>query len=121
MLKALFVTCPMSGDMMNMKQHKGKLQLDKMERIYQNFGPSCFGLIATDYDNQQDDPVLYPGRMSLEDMKKIPPVVIYTSEYDFLRREALQLVEDLRKAGKYLDHHDLPGVEHGFQINHKNW
>lgn len=48
--------------------------------------------------------MLYPGKMSMEDLKQIPPTVVFTSEFDFLRKDALDLISRLREAGKYLDH-----------------
>jgi acetyl esterase/lipase len=36
-------------------------------------------------------------------LKKIPPVCVFTSEFDMLRRDALHIVERLKACGKYLD------------------
>lgn len=42
--------------------------------------------------------------MELKDLKDFPPTVVFTSEFDYLRRDALHFIEQLKKAGKYLDH-----------------
>ena len=50
-------------------------------------------------------------------LEKLPPCVIQTGEFDFLRRDALHFIERLKQVGKYLDHVDYPGVDHGFESN----
>lgn len=72
-----------------------------------------YKLLSTDYDNQQNDDQLFPGRMSDALLKKVPPFAIFTSEFDFLRRDSLALAERGKKAGKLLDISDIPGAGHG--------
>ena len=38
---------------------------------------------------------MFPGRMPLESLKKLPPTIVITGEFDFLRRDALAMVERL--------------------------
>jgi len=40
--------------------------------------------------------MLYPGRMSLEQLKKLPPAVVFSSEYDYLRRDAHKIIQKLK-------------------------
>lgn len=58
----------------------------------------------TDEDRKIKGAAMYPGLMDLEDLKKCPPTVVFTSEFDFLRRDALNFVDRLKQVGKYLDH-----------------
>lgn len=59
---------------------------------------------------------LYPGLMSAEDIQKIPAVVFMTCEFDFMRRDHLEFIDRLKKAGKLLDHQDMPRVLHGYHV-----
>jgi len=77
---------------------------------------SLYGLLATDFDNQQNDSDLYPGRITNEFMKKIPPFAIWTSEFDFYRRDNRKLAERGKVCGKLLDISDMPGVMHGWMM-----
>jgi len=53
-----------------------------------------------------------PGRMSDALLKKVPPFAIFTSEFDFLRRDCLALAARGKKVGKLLDMSDIPGSAH---------
>jgi acetyl esterase/lipase len=56
--------------------------------------------------------------MTDEELRKLPPTMVFTSEFDFLRRDALDLISRLKSVnGPYLDHEDMPGVTHGYQYN----
>ena len=46
--------------------------------------------------------MLYPGRMSFDYLRLCPKTCVFTSEYDFLRPDALNLIEQLKAAGIYL-------------------
>ena len=59
---------------------------------------------------------MFPGRMDAEALKRCPPVCVFTSEFDMLRRDALHIVERLKKCNKYLDCQDMPGVTHMYQM-----
>ena len=74
-------------------------------------------MLATDYDTQHKnkDPVLYPGLMSDECLKKLPPIIITTGEYDIFRRSHIELIERLQKAGRLLDVLDVPQSVHGYE------
>lgn len=84
---------------------------------------NSFGQAHTDADSQQADHandynydyLLYPGRMGIKDLKYCPPTCMFTSEFDFLRGDAMYFIQKLKNAGRYLNHQDMPGVHHGFQ------
>lgn len=48
-------------------------------------------MLSTDYENQQMDSNVFPGRMSDEELKNIIPFCIWTSEFDMYRRDCLDL------------------------------
>jgi len=47
-----------------------------------------------------------------EQLRKLPPFVIFTSEFDFLRRDCLALAAKGKRIGKLLDMSDIPGAGH---------
>jgi len=51
--------------------------------------------------------------MSDEQLKKCPSFAIFTSEFDFLRRDCLALAARGKTLGKLLDMSDIPGAAHG--------
>lgn len=51
-----------------------------------------------------------------DDIAGIAPAVVITTEYDRLRDEAVRYAEKLRAAGSLVRHHDVPGVDHGYNI-----
>lgn len=57
---------------------------------------------------------MFPGKTSDEILAKFPPIAVFTSEFDFLRRDNLAFAERARKVGKLIDIEDMPGVGHGF-------
>jgi len=60
---------------------------------------------------------LYPGRISDEFLKTVPPFAIWTSEFDFFRRDNLKMAARGKAAGKLLDISDMPNVMHGYQCD----
>ena len=76
---------------------------------------SCYQHIyATDYENQQNDPQVYPGRASDEILKKYPPTVIWTSEFDCLRRDNEEFAARLKKLGKLAEFSNMPAKTHAY-------
>ena len=71
-----------------------------------------FHLLAENYDDKNDQ--LFPGRCSDELLKQVPPFALWTSEFDFLKRDSLKLAERGKKLGKLLDISNIPGVAHAF-------
>lgn len=49
----------------------------------------------------------------------MPPIALYSSEFDFLLRESLVWAERLKKHGKLIGFSNMPGVIHGY--NHINY
>ena len=63
-----------------------------------------------------NDPLLFPGKLGQDEMKNLPPAVLSTSEFDFMRRDVHMVIPEMKKAGIYLDHMDYSGVCHMFQV-----
>ena len=53
---------------------------------------------------------------SLEEAAKLPKTVLFTSEFDPVRRDTHQIIQKLKRAGVYLDHGDYAGSAHCFYL-----
>lgn len=109
LVKANFV---LTGMLMDETQHTPKEELAPYEDAAQL--TSIYKLLATDFDNQQNDDQLYPGRLSESLLKKVPPFAVWTSEFDFYLRDNKKIAEMGKKHGKLLDISIMPGVVHGY-------
>jgi acetyl esterase/lipase len=71
---------------------------------------------ATDFEKQSKalDDVLYPALMSEVVLKKYPPIAVFTSEFDFFRRDNTVFAAKAKKCGKLIDLQIMPGVTHGY-------
>jgi len=75
---------------------------------------SLFKLMSTDWDKQQEDDQLFPGRASDKIMRNYPPTVVWTSEFDFLRRDNEVLADRLKGLGRLAEVSNMPGVIHDY-------
>ncbi|MFD7136267.1 alpha/beta hydrolase fold domain-containing protein [Streptomyces sp. NPDC059894] len=66
---------------------------------------------------RRSDPLVSPawGNNS-DDLVGIAPALVITAEYDRLRAEAVTYAGKLARAGALVDHHDLPGVDHAYDM-----
>jgi len=48
-------------------------------------------------------------------LQKVPPFVIWTSEFDTFKRDNYKMMERGKKLGKLLEFSTMPGVGHGYQ------
>ena len=69
------------------------------------------------FEEQMNDLNLFPGNIPVNILKELPPMVLTTSEFDFLRRDSLHLKRKLEQAGKLVAWCDMPGVVHGYQAD----
>ena len=69
-------------------------------------------LIASDFEQQKNDPHLFPGKASEELLGKFPPTIIVEAEFDFYITEASRLANRLRRAGRLLEFVVYPGANH---------
>lgn len=109
MVKCQFLWVPMIS---NENQDIPKDQLKDYELPAAD-SHEMYRILASDYDNQQNDKQLYPGRCTDAELQKVPPFAIFTSEFCFIRKDAHKLAERGKKLGKLLDISDIPGAMHG--------
>lgn len=115
-VKALFIH---TGMLSNETAHFKREELTEYERDWGNQDlvmTSIYKLHATDFDKQINDDQLYPGKASDELLMMYPPTCIWTSEFDFLRRDNELFANRLRKVGKLVDISLMPGTMHGYQL-----
>ena len=102
-IKLMVLTCPMLGDhVVEMKRE----EVEEWEKPMWPFRANDFDMHTTDRVTNKDDPLLYPGKLGLEEMKKMPKCVLQTSEFDHLRRDVHKVVPVMKEAGIYLNHMD---------------
>jgi len=111
-IKAAFYISPIVDDALA-KVDKSKVQW--WEEIWKEYNTSFFRMMAVNYEKQQKDSSLYPLRAA--NYRSMPPTVIFTSEFDYCRREAIILKEKLEQGGKLLDFSDIPGVGHNYHYD----
>lgn len=86
--------------------------LNSYEKALYEFCQGCYVMFAIDLEKQSADPFLHPGRMPFEVLKKLPPTVIMTGEFDMLRRDAIEMIARCEEAGVLLDYFSMPGANH---------
>lgn len=64
-------------------------------------------------EEMSGDPMLYPGKADEETLKKMPPCIIWESEFDLYITEATRFAHRLRTAGRLLELVVIPGAKHG--------
>ena len=76
-----------------------------MRKIWKHF-------IASDFEQQKNDPHLFPGKASEDLLEKFPPTIILEREFDMFITEASRLANRLRRAGRLLEFVVFPGGNH---------
>lgn len=99
----------------NMLQDEAFGNLKNFEKFHQDSQFGIFNLLATNFEAQQEDPVLYPAKMNIQDLKQLPPTVVCTGEFDFLRRESQFLIPRLKQANRLVDVLDMPQTFHSYE------
>ena len=61
---------------------------------------------------RQDD-ILFPGKAADDILAKMPPTIIWDSEFDFYITEATRFASRIRAAGRLLELVVIPGAKHG--------
>jgi len=76
------------------------------------------------------NPLLYPGKADEETLRKMPPTIVWDSEFDIYLTEATRFANRLRAAGRLLEFVVIPGSKHGsgmmpihacFQMEREAW
>ena len=68
-------------------------------------------------DHEAKDGLLFPGRSDISLLEKLPKCVVFTSEFDHLRRDSLVFIDRLKATNKLVDSQDMPSVAHGYQAD----
>ncbi|WP_435110939.1 alpha/beta hydrolase [Nocardiopsis synnemataformans] len=67
---------------------------------------------------KRGDPLVSPAHPSDNaDLTGIAPALVITAEKDLLRSEGDRYAERLRRVGSLVDHHVVPGADHGYDQN----
>ena len=117
MIEAVFLISPIVDDKLSKIDPQG---LAYWEEKWVGYNQSFFMTMATDYQKQQQDTKLYPIRNAINSIKDFPGCVIFTSEFDCMRRESEALKKVLENKKKLLDYHDMPGVGHLYYYDCEN-
>lgn len=64
-------------------------------------------------EEMSGDALLYPGKADDETLSKMPPTIIWESEFDIYITEATRFAARLRAAGRLLEFVVIPGAKHG--------
>ena len=73
-------------------------------------------MIASDWEKQRSDPLLFPDKARESDLIKMPPTVMITGEFDVFITETIRMANKLRAVGRLLELVVFPGVTHS-----SNW
>lgn len=110
-IKLMILTCPMLKDSIgNMKRE----EVEDWEQCMWPFRYNDYDMHTLDREANKNDALLYPGKASIEEIKKMPKCVLQTSEYDPIRRDVHDVIPKMKEAGIYLDHMDYSSVGHAF-------
>jgi len=81
-----------------------------LQRIWGTLIPSCF-------DEQKDDPLLFPSKANDEILSEMPPTIVWSAEFDMFLTETLRMANRLRACGRLLELVILPGIKHANNFN----
>ena len=109
----MFLWCPMIGNNFLKVPENTVADWEKKNWFISR---DSFTMLATNMEEQINDPLLYPTEITVEEAKLLPGVILQTSEFDYLRRETHLIIPKLKEAGVYVDHMDYAGEAHGFHV-----
>jgi len=70
-----------------------------------------------DIETKFDDPLLFPGDCGEDILAKMPPTIVWETEFDMFITEATRFASKLRRAGRLLDFVVMPGGKHGSDLD----
>ena len=53
--------------------------------------------------NRRDDPMVFPGKADRETLTKLPPMILWSSEFDLYYTETVRFAARVREAGRLLE------------------
>ena len=112
LVKAMFIYSGMLSD------ETSKLEDSQMSNPFEvwmaPYLTSIYKLHAKDFQKQQSDPFLYPGRVNDVILEKLPMTAVWTSEFDFYRRDNETYAKRLQSVARLIDISVMPGMSHGY-------
>jgi acetyl esterase/lipase len=75
-----------------------------------------FNAAYVSHNSQRKDPLASPVYATAEDLDGIAPAVVVTPQFDRLHDEGVVYAKMLDKAGALVEHIDLTGVDHGYNL-----
>jgi acetyl esterase len=113
LIKNMWLQCPMIS---NENANVPYGELNFFEKVGFTDMQNLYKMLATDWEKQQSDFHLLPGRMPAEMLKKLPPTVVWTSEFDMIRRDAVAFINRMEEAdAPLLDYLSVAGGAHGYE------
>lgn len=70
-------------------------------------------IAGPEFETMNKDAILFPGKADDETLAKMPPTIIWESEFDLYITEATRFANRLRAAGRLLELVVIPGAKHG--------
>lgn len=80
-------------------------------------GPTLVRILQGHYfadASRRGEPVASPGLAGLEQLRGLPPLLVFAAEKDSLRPAIERYVEQVRAAGVPVDYRCMPGVDHPY-------
>ena len=71
---------------------------------------------APDVATRSDRLISPANPADTSDLTGIAPALVITTEYDILRAEGQRYADRLRQVGALVEHYDVPGVDHGYDL-----
>ena len=72
---------------------------------------------AVQMESLKDDAMLYPGKADEKLLKKMPPTIVWSAEFDYYITEATRFASRLREAGRLLEFVVIPGAKHESRVS----
>ena len=83
-----------------------------LRRVWKSF-------IAFDFEKQRTDPLLFPSKANDELLRKMPPTIVWSAEFDMFLTETVRFANRLRVCGRLLELAILPGIKHATNYDPK--
>merc|ERR1711892_237069 len=71
-------------------------------------------------EDKFDDPLLFPGDANDDILAKMPPTIVWESEFNLYITENFRFANRLRSAGRLLEFVIIPGAKHGSDMDASN-
>jgi len=114
MCKLIIPVIPMGGDYLVKTSPKERKLITQV--TMNDIQETKYKFLAENLEKQNDDPYIYPMKMTNEILGKLPPTLLITTEFDFYLNDTKKFAKRLRKNDKLLDLIIIPKATHVFQF-----